>query len=105
MRSAATAPINSRMADTLASAALGAVYGAVLGAIFLAILWMSVRRGIEGDRPSWMIGGMFARLALIAAAGYALVATGADAAEIIGVVIGFTAVRLVVVSRAKSSLR
>lgn len=93
------------MTDTLAGAALGALYGAALATVFLAILWFSVRQGIDGGKPGWMIAGMFARLALIAAAGYALIATGADAAEIIGVVIGFTIVRLVVVSRAKSSLR
>ncbi len=103
MRRTAATPINGGMTDTLASGALGALYGAALGAVFLAILWFSVRQGIDGGKPGWMIGGMLARLAIIAAAGYALVATGADAAEIIGVAIGFTIIRLIVVSRTRSA--
>jgi F1F0 ATPase subunit 2 len=94
------------MADIFTSAALGAVYGAVLAAGFLAILWFSVRRSMaDGGTAGWMVAGIAARLVLVIAAGYVLIATHADAAEIVGVAIGFTAVRMVVVSRTKSSLR
>ncbi len=93
------------MTDTLAGAALGAVFGAILAAAFLAILWLSVRNSLEGGRPVWMLGGMLARLALIGAAGYAFIVSGAGAAVIIGAALGFTVVRVVVVARTRSSLR
>jgi len=77
-----------------------AAIGAVLGALYFGGLWLTVRRLPRLDHPMlWLLASTITRLALVLAA-FLLVSQG-HWTRLLACLIGFVAVRLYLVRRAR----
>jgi N-ATPase, AtpR subunit len=89
---------------TAGSIALGALAGSAFGVLHFKLLWMSVEASVRrGGLMPWAAGKAF-RLALLVAAGAALVATKAGALVMLSALAGFMGVRALVLARQKALL-
>jgi hypothetical protein len=89
---------------TAGSITLGALAGIAFGALHFKLLWMSVEASVRrGVLMPWAAGKVL-RLALLVAAGAALVATKAGALVMLSALAGFMGVRALVLSRHESLL-
>lgn len=87
---------------TIAAAALG---GALLGLVWLGLIWGSVGLAAR-RRAAWpVLAGLVLRLGLLGAVGLAFVAWGLGAGDALAGLLGFVAVRTLVLAAARSGRR
>jgi hypothetical protein len=85
--------------------ALGLFAGIATAAGYLGLLWLSVALAARTGRL-WPLGAGFAlRLGLIALAGRAMLALGADTGALLAALAGFALTRLAIVGRVRSRTR
>lgn len=87
---------------TIGLAALG---GAALGLVWLGLIWWSVALGARRGAAWPVLAGLALRLGLLGATGLAFVAWGLGAWDALAGLLGFIAVRTLVLAVARSGRR